>query len=92
LWFSGLVASAIIAFTCNSLLHIWQRIVAGLIAPLLPLTFAVGQVLGWFALLIPRPALPSEVVLLNRSAGNGFKSFYEKFSKKRGDRAGIVVN
>ena len=60
-----LVASVIIACTCNSLLHIWQRIVAGLIAPLVPLTYAVGQVIGWFALLFPAPASSSEVVLLN---------------------------
>jgi hypothetical protein len=60
-----LVASAIIAFTCNSLLHAWQRIVAGLIAPFIPLTYAVGQVLGWFALLFPMRAPSSEIVLLN---------------------------
>jgi len=60
-----LVASAIIAFTCNSLLHVWQRIVAGLIAPLIPLTYAVGQALGWIALLFPTPASSSEIVLRN---------------------------
>jgi GT2 family glycosyltransferase len=60
-----LAASAVIAFTCNSLLRVWQRIVAGLIAPLVPLTYAVGQALGWIALLLPAPASSSEVVLLN---------------------------
>jgi GT2 family glycosyltransferase len=60
-----LVASAIIAFTCNSLPHGWQRIVAGLIAPLVPLTYAVGQALGWIALLFPTPASSSEIVLRN---------------------------
>ena len=60
-----LVASAIIAFSCHSLLRAWQRIVAGLIAPLIPLTFAVGQVFGWFALLFPKPESSSEIVLLN---------------------------
>jgi GT2 family glycosyltransferase len=60
-----LVASAIIAFTCHSLLRIWQRIVAGLIAPLIPLTYSVGQVLGWIALLFPTPVSSSEIVLLN---------------------------
>jgi len=60
-----LVAATVIAFTCNSLLRVWQRIVAGLIAPLIPLTYAVGQVLGWGALLFPTPASPSEVILLN---------------------------
>lgn len=60
-----LVASAIIAFTTNSLLRGWQRIVAGLIAPLVPLTYAVGQVIGWIALLFPTRASSSEIVLLN---------------------------
>ena len=60
-----LAASIIIAFTCNSLLHVWQRIVAGLIAPLVPLTYAVGQAVGWIALLLPTPDLSSEIVLRN---------------------------
>jgi GT2 family glycosyltransferase len=60
-----LVASAIIAFTCDGRLRGWQRIVAGLIAPLVPLTYAVGQTLGWFALFLPAPAASSEIVLLN---------------------------
>jgi uncharacterized protein YqhQ len=60
-----LIAAAVIAFTCNSLLRVWQRIVAGLIAPLVPLTYAVGQVVGWIALLFPAPAMSSEVILLN---------------------------
>ena len=60
-----LIASALIAFTCDSLLHGWQRIVAGLIAPLIPLTYTVGQILGWIALLFPAPATSSEIVLLN---------------------------
>jgi len=60
-----LAASAIIAFTCNSLLRLWQRIVAGLIAPLVPLTYAVGQLIGWIALLFPAPATSSDVVLLS---------------------------
>jgi len=59
-----LVASAIIACTCH-LPRGWQRIVAGLIAPLIPLTYAVGQVIGWIALFFPAPATSPEVVLLN---------------------------
>jgi GT2 family glycosyltransferase len=58
-----LIASVLIAFTANTLLHIWQRIVAGLIAPLLPLTYSIGQVLGWFALLAPERKPSSEIVL-----------------------------
>ena len=60
-----LAAAAVIAFTCDSLLRVWQRIVAGLIAPLVPLTYVVGQVLGWIALFFPTPASSSEVVFLN---------------------------
>ena len=60
-----LVASAVVALTCNSLLLIWKRIVAGLIALLIPLTYAVGQVIGWIALLWPTRVSTSEIVLLN---------------------------
>jgi Glycosyl transferase family 2 len=59
-----LIASAIIAFSCDSVLNLWQRIVAGLIAPLIPLLFATGQVIGWIALFLPRrkPSLDISVV------------------------------
>ena len=60
-----LIASAIIAVTCDHGLSAWQRMVAGLVAPLLPLTYAVGQVLGWFALLIPAPLSTPEIVVVN---------------------------
>lgn len=60
-----LVASVIIAFTCDSHLRGWNRIVAGLIAPLIPLTYAIGQAVGWIALFFPAPDLTSEIVLLN---------------------------
>jgi len=60
-----LVASVIIAFSCDSLLRGWERIVAGLIAPLIPLTYAVGQALGWITLFFPTPDSSSEIVLLN---------------------------
>jgi len=60
-----LVASAIIALTCDSRLRWWQRIVAGLAAPLLPLTYTVGQIIGWFVLLLPAPDASTEIVLLN---------------------------
>jgi len=60
-----LVASAIITISCKPGLRIGQRMVAGLIAPLIPLTYAVGQTLGWFALLFPAPAVSTEIILLN---------------------------
>jgi hypothetical protein len=58
-----LIASAIIALTCHSLLNPGYRIVAGLIAPLIPLTYSVGQLIGWIALLLPSPTPSSEIVL-----------------------------
>lgn len=60
-----LVASVIIALSCKAKLCLWQRIVAGLVAPLLPLTYTLGQALGWIALLIPMPASTSPIVLRN---------------------------
>jgi hypothetical protein len=60
-----LATSAVIALTTDSLPRTWQRIVAGLIAPLIPLTYVAGQTLGWIALLFPTPASSSEIVLLN---------------------------
>jgi len=60
-----LTASAIVAFSCDSYLRWWQKIIAGLAAPLLPLTYTVGQIIGWFALLFPTSIAPVEIVLLN---------------------------
>ena len=60
-----LITSTIVAFSCDSLLRVWQRIVAGLIAPLIPLTYTVGQTIGWIALCLPTSAKSAEIVLLN---------------------------
>lgn len=60
-----LVASALVAFTCDAGLSASQRIVAGLVAPFIPLIYATGQIVGWIALLFPVPATSSEIVLLN---------------------------
>jgi hypothetical protein len=60
-----LAAAIIVAFSCQSLLRIGQRVIAGLIAPLIPLTYAVGQLIGWFALLVPPPTAVPEIRLLN---------------------------
>ena len=60
-----LIASAVIALTCDPHLRGWKQIVAGLIAPLVPLTYVLGQVIGWIALFFPAPDLTSEIVLLN---------------------------
>jgi hypothetical protein len=69
-----LAASAIIGGTCKSLLRVWQRVVAGLMAPLIPLTYALGQAIGWIALLLPAPASSSEIALLNERG----ERIYEK--------------
>ena len=61
-----LVASAIIAMSCPGL-RPGQRLVAGLVAPLIPLTYSVGQVIGWFALFAPAPADPKEIALYTES-------------------------
>ncbi len=58
-----LVASAIIAATCDSKLAWWQRLMAGLLAPLIPLTYTIGQIVGWFALLLPAPATRTDIVI-----------------------------
>lgn len=62
-----LLASVIIAFTSNSLLHLWQRLVAGLIAPLIPLTYTVGQIVGWIALLRPTREPTAEIALVDEA-------------------------
>ena len=61
-----LVASAIIAVSCAGL-SAWQRVVAGLVAPLIPLTYSVGQLIGWVALFTPAPEAPDEIALYSES-------------------------
>jgi len=60
-----LVASVIIAISCDSQLRSWQRLTAGLMAPLIPLLYAVGQVVGWFALFTSSPPAESPVIVRN---------------------------
>ena len=60
-----LLVSAIIAVTCEASLRGWRRIGAGLIAPVVPLVYAVGQIIGWFAVWFPGPVASSEITLLN---------------------------
>jgi GT2 family glycosyltransferase len=69
-----LFASTIIAVSCGSGLNLWQRLIAGLIGPLVPLLYALGQALGWFALFVPAPNANSEIVLLN-ARGERLKVF-----------------
>jgi hypothetical protein len=60
-----LLASVVVAATCEASLGGWRRIVAGLIAPAIPLTYAAGQVIGWLALAYPGPRASAEIALLN---------------------------
>jgi GT2 family glycosyltransferase len=60
-----LVASLIIALSCDTRLKGWQSLVAGLVAPLVPLVYALGQVVGWFALLFTMHHTESDVVVFN---------------------------
>jgi hypothetical protein len=60
-----LLASLIIALTCDHGLSVGQRLVAGLLAPLFPLTYAIGQIIGWFALLLPAPPAHLKIILRN---------------------------
>ncbi len=59
-----LVALAVM-LTCDRRLKAWQRIVAGLVAPLIPLTYVLGQLIGWPALLFPKPAADLRITVLN---------------------------
>ncbi|MCE0496932.1 MAG: glycosyltransferase [Methylacidiphilales bacterium] len=60
-----LAASVIVALTCDARLRWWQRLVAGLAAPLLPITFALGQIAGWAGLLFPAFTKDADIVVLN---------------------------
>jgi hypothetical protein len=60
-----LIVALIVAATCAASLHSWRRLVAGLIAPLIPLTYSLGQLIGWIAVWFPSPVESPEIRLLN---------------------------
>jgi len=60
-----LLVSLFVALTCDRRLKIGQKIVSGLVAPLIPLTYTLGQLLGWPALLIPRQKSTRQIRILN---------------------------
>jgi hypothetical protein len=62
-----LLVSLIVAATCGGDLKLWQRMVAGLVAPLIPFTYALGQLLGWPALLFSPPESAFAVRVLDES-------------------------
>jgi hypothetical protein len=58
-----ILVSLLVAATCARGLGLRRRLVAGLVAPLIPFTYALGQILGWPALFLARPeAFPIEVL------------------------------
>jgi hypothetical protein len=60
-----LLAAVIVAATCDSSLNAGQRLAAGLVAPLLPIIFTLGQIAGWPRLLLPEPATDGGITILN---------------------------
>jgi hypothetical protein len=62
-----LIVSIVVAATCAGGLTPGQRIVAGLVAPLIPFTYALGQLAGWPALLISPPESAFAVTVLDEN-------------------------
>ena len=60
-----LAVSLVVGATCNHGLTLGQRIVAGLAAPCIPFVYAIGQLIGYPALLFSRPDNDFEIRLLN---------------------------
>jgi GT2 family glycosyltransferase len=60
-----LLAALIVAATCEPALRGWRRLVAGLLAPALPLTYALGQIAGWFTIWVAVPVAAPEISLLD---------------------------
>ncbi len=54
-----------VALTAGRGLGLGQRLVAGLVAPLIPLVYAAGQLIGWVTLLFPSPAVPETMTIRN---------------------------
>lgn len=62
-----LIASAVIAVSSDASLGIWQSSLVGLLAPLVPIVYAVGQIAGWIALAIPTPRAESAVTVFDQT-------------------------
>jgi GT2 family glycosyltransferase len=62
-----LLAALVIAATCEASLRGWRRIGAGLLAPAIPLIYAIGQVIGWFTVWFPVPVESPEIHLLDEN-------------------------
>jgi len=61
----GLLVGIIAAATCNSHLTLGQRCVAALVAPLIPMFYTLGQILGWFTLFTPLPDASTPIGIYN---------------------------
>ena len=57
-----LLLALLVALTCGSGLNFGQRLVAGLVAPLVPFLYAFGQIVGWFR---PWPGASAEITVLD---------------------------
>ena len=60
-----LCAALAFACTCAPGLSLRRRLVAGLAAPLVPFTYAAGQLAGWFELFHPTPGVDVPIVVRN---------------------------
>jgi hypothetical protein len=60
-----LLVAVVVAVTCEASLRGWRRVVAGLIAPLIPFTYSLGQIIGWIAVWFPTPVESPEIRLFN---------------------------
>jgi len=74
--FGWLAVALLVASSIGSRLNSSQRLVAGLVAPFVPLLYAFGQVIGWFR---PWPGASAEVVVVDEKG--------EADSPPRGDAA-----
>jgi hypothetical protein len=65
-----LVLAALVAVTGGSRLDAGERIVAGLVAPLVPLLYAAGQIVGWFRLGVASPGATAEITVVDETGEN----------------------
>jgi 8-oxo-dGTP pyrophosphatase MutT (NUDIX family) len=62
-----LILALLVALTCGSGLGMGQRLLAGLVAPLVPFLYALGQVLGWFRLGVASPGATAEITVVDET-------------------------
>jgi hypothetical protein len=62
-----LLLTVLVALTCEAGLSLGQRLLAGLVAPLVPFLYALGQMLGWFRLGLPSPGATAEITVVDET-------------------------